>query len=857
MSPRPLPELPILDALPTLQAALAEHRIAVLAAPPGAGKSTVVPLALLEAGWLGAGRIVMLEPRRVAARAVAERMAHTLGETSGATVGYRTRTDTRIGRGTRIEVVTEGVLTRMLQRDPALEATGCVIFDEFHERSLQADLGLALALDAQTQLREELRILIMSATLDAASLSRVLGDAPVVRSPGRVFAVQTIHLPAPPGRQDERLDRRMVPVIGRALADHEGDLLAFLPGAGEIRRTAEALSGLRGADALRIRPLYGELAAAEQDAALRAEPDGRRKVVLATNVAETSLTIEGVRIVVDGGYERRPAFDPVSGMSRLQLRRISQSSADQRRGRAGRTAAGVCYRLWSESAHASLAAHSPPEILEADLASLALELACWGTTDADALNWIDPPPAAPLAQARELLVRLEAIDAEGRATRLGVRMAALGLHPRLAHMVLRAVPMGVTRVAAELAALLSERDALRAQPDRRDPDLRLRLELLHGAAPPGGTDLDRGALQRARQSAGRIMRQLARDTEVGADAADVPAAEASGAVDEQDAAGLLLAFAYPDRIGLAREPGSGRYRLANGRGAMLAAPSAIARSPLIVAAALDLGAREARIDLAAPLSAALVEQHFAPWIDACDVVEWEPRAETVLARRQRRLGELLLEDAPLTVPDSDAIQAAMLRGLRMLGLAALPWTPALEQWRARVMFLRELEPDGGWPDVSDAALLAMLESWLGQWLNGAMRRADLARVDLRGALHALLDWRASRRLDELAPAQLTVPSGSRIAVDYTSGVPSLSVRLQEVFGLMDTPRIASGRVPVTMELLSPARRPVQVTRDLASFWARGYAEVRKDLRGRYPKHYWPEDPRQATPTRRVRPRGAG
>ena len=385
MSPRPLPELPILDALPALQAALAEHRIAVLAAPPGAGKSTVVPLALLEAGWLGAGRIVMLEPRRVAARAVAERMAHTLGEASGATVGYRTRTDTRIGRGTRIEVVTEGILTRMLQRDPALEATGCVIFDEFHERSLQADLGLALALDAQTQLREDLRILIMSATLDAGSLSRVLGDAPVVRSPGRVFAVRTIHLPAPPGRQDERLDRRMVPVIGRALADHEGDLLAFLPGAGEIRRTAEALSGLPGADALRIRPLYGELAAAEQDAALRAEPDGRRKVVLATNVAETSLTIEGVRIVVDGGYERRPAFDPVSGMSRLQLRRISQSSADQRRGRAGRTAAGVCYRLWSESAHASLAAHSPPEILEADLASLALELACWGTTDADAL----------------------------------------------------------------------------------------------------------------------------------------------------------------------------------------------------------------------------------------------------------------------------------------------------------------------------------------------------------------------------------------------------------------------------------------------------------------------------------------
>jgi len=857
VSPRPLPELPILDALPALHAALAARSTAVLAAPPGAGKSTVVPLALLDAGWLRAGRIVMLEPRRVAARAVAERMAGTLGEESGVTVGYRTRTDTRVGRGTRIEVVTEGILTRMLQHDPALEGTACVIFDEFHERSLQADLGLALALDAQTQLRQDLRILIMSATLDAASLSRVLGDAPLVRSQGRMFPVRTIHLPAPSGRPDERPERRMPAVIGRALAEHEGDVLAFLPGAGEIRRTSESLSGLPGADALRIRSLYGELAPAEQDAALRADPDGRRKVVLATNVAETSLTIEGVRIVVDGGYERRPAFDPVSGMSRLELRRISQSSADQRRGRAGRTAPGVCYRLWSESTHASLAVHSPPEILDADLASLALELACWGTTDADTLHWIDPPPAAPLAQARELLVRLDAIDAGGRATELGRRMAALGLHPRLAHMALRSVPIGLTRAAAELAALLTERDPLRAQPDGRDPDLRLRLDVLHGAAAPPRMEVDRAALQRVRQSAGRIVRQLEGDAEVVSHRAAVPVSRDSVAVSEPDAAGVLLAFAYPDRIGMTREPGSGRYRLANGRGASLAAPSALARSELIVAAALDLGAREARIDLAAPLAAGLVERHFAPWIEARDVVEWDPRTEAVMARRQRRLGELALADARLAEADPGAIQAAMLRGVRMLGLAALPWTPALAQWRARVAFLREVEPDGGWPDVSDAALLATLESWLGPWLDGATRRADLAGLDLRGALHSLLDWRASQRLDELAPVQLAVPSGSRIAVDYTSGAPVLSVRLQEVFGLMETPRIAGGRVPVTMKLLSPARRPVQVTRDLASFWARGYADVRRDLRGRYPKHYWPEDPRQATPTRRVRPRGAG
>ena len=852
VSARTLPPLPILDALPALNAALAERNVAVLEAPPGAGKSTVVPLALLDAGWLSTKRILMLEPRRVAARAVAQRMAETLGEMTGATVGYRTRTDTRVGPDTRIEVVTEGILTRMLQQDPALEGTGCVIFDEFHERSVQADLGLTLALDAQTQLRQDLRILIMSATLDGAGVARALGDAPVVRSPGRMFEVRTMHLSAPPGRGDERLESRMIAVIGRALAEHPGDVLAFLPGAGEIRRTAESLSALPDAGALRICPLFGELGAAEQDAALRADPEGRRKVVLATNVAETSVTIEGVRIVVDGGYERRPAFDPVSGMSRLTLRRISQSSADQRRGRAGRTTPGVCYRLWSESTHASLAAQSAPEILETDLASLALDLACWGTTDADTLRWIDAPPAAPLAQARALLTRLEAIDEHGRARPLGRRMAALGVHPRLAHMLLRSGPLNLTRLAVELAALLTERDPLRPAPGGRDPDVRLRLDLLRGGATPAGLNLDRGALQRVRQTAERIGRQLTRDPEPRVRQTEAQLAHA-GPVDHQDAAGLLLAFAYPDRVGMTRDPGTGRYRLANGRGAAFAVPAALARSEFIVAAALDLGTREARIDLAAPLSVEALERHFGSLIKTVDVVDWDARAGAVMARRQRRLGELPIEDAPIANPDPDAIRSVMLQGLRTLGLGALPWTPALMQWRARVAFLHDLDREGGWPDVSDAALLWSLESWLAPWLDGVARRADLASVDLRGALHALLDWRGNQRLEELAPAHLTVPSGSRIVVDYSGGTPTLSVRLQEVFGLLETPRVAGGRVPVTMELLSPARRPVQVTNDLASFWARGYADVRKDLRGRYPKHYWPEDPLHATPTRKVRP----
>ena len=843
-----LPSLPIAEALPELALALAHARQVVLEAPPGAGKSTVVPLELLGAPWRADGRIVMLEPRRLAARAVAERMAATLGETAGGRVGFRTRLETRVGPSTRIEVVTEGILTRMLQRDPALEGVACVVFDEFHERNLQGDLGLALALECQRHLRPDLRLLVMSATLDADALARVLDDARFVRSPGRTFDVETIYAPAPAGTTVPPLPRLVANRILQALESHPGDLLAFLPGAGEIRRVVQVLEAELPASSHAVLPLYGDLATAAQDAVLRPDPQGRRKVIIATNIAETSLTIDGVRIVVDSGLERRQRFDPATGMGRLESVRIARASADQRRGRAGRTATGVCYRLWSESANAALLPHAPAEILEADLAPLALELACWGAQDASALAWLDPPPAATLAQARDLLVRLEALDADGRVTALGREMAALGAHPRLAHLMLRARWLGHVRLGCEIAGVLSERDPVRSGAGAPDPDVRTRIEALRGQAPPPGVVADRSALRRIERVVQQFERQLGRLRSKQQPVA-APMAEA-------DAVGLLLAFAYPDRIGRARAADSGRYVLSGGRGAVLPGPAALARSEYIVVAALDAGDREARIQLAAPVDLGLLIEHFAHLIEDSERVEWDPRTAGVAARRMRSLGGLVIEDAPLRGPGAQAT-AAMIDGIRALGLACLPWTRDLEQWRARVAFARANDPraSAAWPDVSDAALLATAGEWLAPWLEGITRRDQLGRLDLRGALHGLLDWDAQRRLDAFAPTHLTVPSGSRIAIDYSSGVPTLSVRLQEVFGLTASPRVADGRVPVTMELLSPARRPVQVTRDLESFWSRGYHEVRKELKGRYPKHYWPDDPHDATATRRVRPPG--
>jgi ATP-dependent helicase HrpB len=841
--------------LPELRQVLREHSSAVLMAPPGAGKSTVVPLVLVQETWAAGKRILMLEPRRLATRAVAGRMAQTLGEAVGRTVGYRMRLDTRVSRDTRIEVVTEGVLTRMLQTDPALEGVAAVLFDEYHERSLQADLGLALALDARESVAPELKILVMSATLEGPAVSRLLGEAPVVTANGRSFPVTTRYagkgLPPLPetgvGRRaqesPEALTARMVRL---ALQEEQGDMLVFLPGAREIHRVRALLEGSAaassGAARLQLLPLYGELSSEEQDAALMPAREGARRVVLATNIAETSLTIPGVRVVVDSGLVRRLRFDPATGMSRLETERISRASAEQRQGRAGRLEPGVCYRAWSEGAQRSLAPFSPAEIVEADLTPLALELAGWGVRDAAALRWLDPPPAAMLASARDLLQRLGALDAAGRITPHGREMARLGVHPRLAHMLLRAKQMGTLPLAADLAVLLSERDLLRGMAGTRDADIRSRIEAVRGESESGG--VDRAALQRARRGARDLLRQLGAAT-------DSNPREASGG-----SVGGLLALAFPDRIGRRRPGGEGRFTLTNGRGAHFVELQPLSRQELIVAVDLDDRDRDARIRLAAPLSRDDIDELLGSRLVRGDSVEWNEREQAVLARRVLRLDGLVLEESALPEVPREAARIAMLEGIRQLGIESLPWSREARDLQARVGFVRRLGSDyERWPDLADAALTASIGDWLAPWLDGITRRGHLARVPLLDALLARLSWDERRALDALAPTHLPVPSGSRIHIDYVDeSAPAVSVRLQEVFGLETTPRIGGGRVPVTFKLLSPAQRPVQVTRDLASFWRGAYADVRKDMRGRYPKHYWPENPLEAEPVRGVRRR---
>lgn len=859
--------LPIAAALPAVRAALAARTLAIVQAPPGAGKSTVLPLALLEEPWLGGRRIVMLEPRRLATRSVAYWMAHLLGETVGATIGYRMRLESRVSRKTRIEVVTEGVLTRMLQDDAALEGVGAVIFDEFHERSLQADLGLALCLDAQKHLRADLRLLLMSATLDASRLAALLGDAPVVTAEGRSFAVETRHArQAPPAR----IETEVTASILRALREEAGDVLVFLPGQGEIRRVQRLLEEGELPAAVHVLPLYGDLPQAMQEAAIAPSADGERKVVLSTSIAETSLTIEGVSVVVDGGLSRRAQFDPRSGMTRLVTTRVSRAAADQRRGRAGRLGPGVCYRLWTGEMETRLAPYTPPEILQADLAPLALDLAAWGVNDPADLTWLDPPPGASLQQARDLLRLLGALDARGRITAHGQAMNRLGVHPRLAHMLLKARDLGLGETAACLAALLSERDILRRPPEARSADLRLRLEALRDRRGlPPGVEMDRGARDRVRKLAQSWLDKLTPLSPRRSGGSPLPVKGQGGsrpttqpsnegsATDEVEAAGLLVAFAYPDRVGRRRGQGRGRYVLSGGRGALLSETDPLAREEFLAIADLDAGEREARVFLAAPIEREAMERHFADRIEEREVVVWDEREQAVIARRERRLDGLLIEEIRLERPDPALTAGAMIHGIRALGIAALPWDRDTRAWQARVLFLKALQlpgADGDWPEVSDAGLLATIEIWLAPWLAGVTRGDHLARLDLRAALAALLSYDRQRRLDELAPTHLTVPSGSRIALDYASGTPVLSVKLQEVFGLRETPRVAGGRVPVTVHLLSPAGRPVQVTRDLAGFWQRGYHDVRKELKGRYPKHYWPEDPHTAIATRRVRPR---
>jgi ATP-dependent helicase HrpB len=835
-----LPDLPIKEALPALSQSLSTGRNVLLEAPPGAGKSTIVPIALLQSPWLDGGKILMLEPRRIAARAVANRMSALLGEPVGRSVGFRTRLETKVSRETRIEVVTEGILTRMLQEDSALGGVSCVIFDEFHERSLNADLGLALCIESQQSLREDLRLLVMSATLDLKPLVRLLGDAPVVSAQGRSYDVRTHYVPR---RNDIHLELQMSQVVRSVLKEHQGDILCFLPGAAEIRRVQRNLEEAGLDRGVRVMPLYGELEGAEQDAALAPAAAGQRKVVLATSIAETSLTIEGVRVVIDSGLRRYGEFDPETGMSRLVTGKVSQAAADQRRGRAGRLSSGDCYRLWSEGTHASLSPQTPPEILHADLAPLALELACWGALDATSLKWLDPPPPAPLAQARDLLHQLEAIDAGARVTKHGRILEKLGMHPRLAHMRVMAERLGAARLACDLAAILSERDLLRGGPGARDADLRLRVAVLRGDSRevPAGMTVD----NRARSQAQRSSSQWQRDVRTPRDSADPHAAT-----------GVLLGWAYPDRIARARGDGA-RYLLANGRGARFGEPQALAKSEFIVAAELDGAEREARIFLAAPISLADLETNFAALITESAAIHWDDRAGAISARRERRLGALVLESGEIRNPDPDAMHAAVLVGLKQGGIAGLPWTNALRQLQARVMLMRrhEVASPAPWPDLSDEGLERALEDWAASWVVGFTRREHFARLDLSNALHSLLTREQETALDREAPTHFQVPSGSHIPIDYSEGEnPTISVRLQELFGLSRTPAVAGGKMPLLLKLLSPAGRPVQITQDLVSFWNRGYHEVKKDLKGRYPKHYWPDDPYTAQATRRARPR---
>jgi ATP-dependent helicase HrpB len=820
----PIFQLPIHDALPELQAALSRATAAVLIAPPGAGKTTVVPLALLDQPWVGAGKILVLEPRRLAARAAAARMAQTLGEAVGETVGYRVRLQSKVSSKTRIEVVTEGVFTRRVLDDPGLDGVACVIFDEFHERSLDADLGLAFARDAQGLLREDLRILVMSATLDGAAVAGLLGDAPVVQSLGRAFPVETRYL----GRNPvARLEDEVVRAVRLALAEEGGSLLVFLPGAGEIARVQSALHERLGdRPDIAVTPLYGALDPAEQDCAIRPAKPGVRKVVLATSIAETSLTIEGVRVVIDAGLSRVPRFEPSSGLTRLETVRVARAAADQRRGRAGRTEAGVCYRLWDEAETRALIPFARPEILESDLSGVALDLAQWGVKSAQGLALLDQPPAGAFAEARALLTRLGALNESGDLTEHGRRLARLPLSPRLAQMVLRGADQGMGRRAALIAACLSERGL-----GGTSVDLSTRLERLAGDRSPRARD--------ARALASRWAR-------------------AAGGHDDEDASihdqdGLLLAEAFPERIAKARGA-NGEFRLASGRGAHLDPTDALARAPWLAVGELGGGAARDRILLAAPLAEPALLSAFADRLVVEDRIDRDASGR-VRARRLSRLGDLVVEERLIEKPDADLLQRALLDQIAAEGLGGLNWGDAALNFRARVAFMASLEPDA-WPDLSDGVLNATAADWLAPLLEGRNALTQIPAGDLDQAVRDLVPWALQRRLDAEAPERFAVPTGSTIAIDYAAeGGPRLEVRVQELFGLDRHPTIANGRAPLTLALLSPARRPVQVTKDLPGFWTGSWKAVRADMRGRYPRHPWPEDPLQAPPTTRAKPRG--
>jgi len=829
-------QFPISPLLPAIRDSLATHPRLVLEAPPGAGKTTQVPLALLDAPWLEGRRIVMLEPRRVAARSAAMFMARQLGEEAGQTVGYRIRFENRVSAQTRIEVVTEGILTRMIQDDPLLEGVGALLFDEFHERHLSADLGLALALDVQAQLREDLRVVVMSATLDGERLARFL-DAPRLSSEGRSFPVEIGHFPA---RRDESLEAQARRAVEQALAQHPGDVLVFLPGQREIARVGAALDAAGLPGDVEVLALHGELPVEQQSKVLQPAPDGRRRVVLATNVAESSVTLSGVRVVIDSGLAREPRFDPNSGFSRLDAVTISQASADQRAGRAGRVAEGWAWRLWPESQR--LEAQRRPEMAQVELAGLALELAAWGS---DALRFVDPPPPGALAAARELLQRLGALDGHA-ITALGRRMLALGTHPRLASMLLAARGPREQALAADLAALLEARDPLRSRSDALAGRWRALAAFRAGRMPP---DASRSALAAIDAAAKQWRRRLRCEA---APPADIEAHEL----------GDLLAHAFPDRIA-ARHPADPlRYQLANGRMARLFEDSALRGEPWLVASELRFEARgDALLLRAAPVDEARLRADFPDRFVEEEGAVWDGERRALVARRESRFDRIVLDSRPAGRVDPAQAAQALTAAVRELGLEALPWTEGLRQWQARAVSLRQWMPELGLPDLGDAALLATLDAWLKPAFAGKTRLDALSEEELGEALKSPLDWNLRQQLDRLAPVRITVPSGMERRIEYAldhegrAQPPVLAVKLQELFGLADTPRIADGRVPLTLHLLSPGGRPLQVTQDLRGFWDRTYPEVKKEMKGRYPKHPWPDDPWTATATHRAKPRG--
>jgi ATP-dependent helicase HrpB len=826
-----------------LDQALATTGRAVLCAPPGSGKTTLVPLQLLQAAWLGDQTILLLEPRRLAARAAAARMAQLLSETVGARVGYSIRLERKVSSHTRIEVVTEGILTRRLQQDPQLQGVGLLIFDEFHERNLHSDLAFALALDAQQGLREDLRLLVMSATLDTARISDLMEAAPVITAEGRQFPVAHHYLGV---RLEKRaIAEQVAKAITKVWYQEQGDFLVFLPGVAEIQRV-QGLISRHFADADRpplITPLYGDLPKAEQDMALLPDKKKRRRIVLTTSIAETSLTIEGVSAVIDSGWSRLPRFLPGIGLTRLETVAVSKAAADQRAGRAGRLGPGNCYRLWSQHYQDQLPEHHPAEILQADLAPLALELAAWGVIEPGELRWLDPPPQAAYNQACDLLQRLGVMDQRRLLTGMGKRMISLPVHPRLAHILISVGEVN-RQLACDLAALLTERDIVKRQRDiHPGSDLESRLRLLSCWRDKERDEAAKGIDVNACKRVDRVSRDWCRRMQrldTLSHEIDLSAAQ-------------LLALAYPDR--LAQGTGHGRFRLANGRGALLDEADPLASQAFLVIAQLDAGKTQGRVRLAAAISESEIRQLPDIDIETVSAVSWDKREQRVKSFVEERIGALILDHRPLTDADPDRVVSAMLEGLSEMGLAVLPWNKQLRQWQLRVSWLGSQLNDTNWPDLSDGWLAGHIVEWLAPWLAGISSKEQLKRLDLGGILKARLNWQQQQRLEREAPSHLQVPSGSRIPLRYSmEAVPVLAVRLQEMFGLADTPKICNGKVPVMLHLLSPAQRPMQITDDLAGFWERTYPQVKRELKGRYPKHYWPDDPMQAVATARAKPR---